>query len=449
MTVRGCLPALLLLLPLAAALVTGASLVPPAHADYPTPLQQVRDWGVSPEDVQCNAGLVHAVRANGAHVCVREATAGALGWEIFAAEEAAPAGAGGRGTIPGASPPAELVGDGRGVETTAPPEPPAPVQSPAEGGPAAAGGGPSEDAGPEAQPYDPRYYAAGGKITLQYVERKIPNPTGVWMPITKEEAEQVVMPRLAAAIGDRLILPEMSDYEYCVRTPLSDCPRFLDESDPDSLSYYPYNTEKGNIFYAAKGSMHPDLIHRITYSIRDWLPYDEREEFFRSLMERAGFNVTKVYIGDINGSIYGGMVRADLEFLPPYMDLIFRGWTNDHPEGYRMSDREVERRAHDFAAAHTDLWDEEKCTLRLHNVDGVDVISQSVKAGVLTFRTVVGYCYYPDNLPLSQSVIVEGSEGEIIWPRMKYYLVEDWIDRIDIPESAKVKHSSDADGGGP
>ena len=123
MTVRGCLP--VLLLPLAAALVAGAPLVPPAHADYPPPpLQQVRDGGVSPEDVQCNAGLVHAVRANGAHVCVREATAERLGWEIFAAEKADSAGAGGPGTIPGASPPAGSVDDGRGAGVTAPPRPP-------------------------------------------------------------------------------------------------------------------------------------------------------------------------------------------------------------------------------------------------------------------------------------------------------------------------------------
>ena len=69
----------------------GMSVVQLSYSDYPPPLKQVRDWGVSPEDVQCNAGLVHAVRANGAHVCVKETTAERLGWEIFADKEAAPA----------------------------------------------------------------------------------------------------------------------------------------------------------------------------------------------------------------------------------------------------------------------------------------------------------------------------------------------------------------------
>ena len=83
------LPVLLLV----AALAAGASLVPLSYSDYPPPLQQIRDDGVDPEDVQCNAGLVHAVRANGAHVCVKETTAERLGWEIFVAEDTRPGGA--------------------------------------------------------------------------------------------------------------------------------------------------------------------------------------------------------------------------------------------------------------------------------------------------------------------------------------------------------------------
>ena len=77
--VENHLPGLLL----TAVLVAGASLVPLAYSDYPPPLQQIRDGGVNPEDVQCNNGLVHAVRANGDHVCVRETTADRLGWKIF------------------------------------------------------------------------------------------------------------------------------------------------------------------------------------------------------------------------------------------------------------------------------------------------------------------------------------------------------------------------------
>lgn len=442
------LPVLLLV----AALVVGVSVVPQSYSDYPPPLQQVRDDGVSPEDVLCNAGLVHAVRSNGDHVCVRETTAERLGWEVFVSEEVAA-----DGTTPNASSPAGFAGDGRGMEVTAPPKPPAPVQSPAEGESSAkvvvVEDGSPADISPEATPHDPRYYVADGKITLQGVENKLPNLTGVWMPVTKEEAEQVVMPRLAAALGDRLILPERTDYEVCVELLLPNCPRLLVESDPDYLSYYPYDTEKGNTFMAWKASWNPDLISKIKYRIHDWIPYEEREEFFRSFMEKAGFNDAEVRIGDTNGIIYGALVSVNLEFLAsqkgPFMQLIFRGWTNEYhpddrlPEGLMLPREELKRRAHDFAAEHADLWDKEKCTLRLYGVEAVDAYHITVVAGVPLYSMEVGHCHRPDNLPRSLTVMVEATEGEIIWPVDLYYVVEGWAERIDIPKSARVSHNND------
>lgn len=120
MMVEGYLPGLLL----TAALVAGVSLVPLSYSDYPPPLQQIGYCGVHPEDVQCNDGLVHAVRANGDHVCVKEATIERLGWEIFAVEEAAPLGkedaavaasegTGGYEVVLNASSSVEFVDDGR------------------------------------------------------------------------------------------------------------------------------------------------------------------------------------------------------------------------------------------------------------------------------------------------------------------------------------------------
>ncbi|MDE0526598.1 MAG: hypothetical protein OXI27_08415 [Thaumarchaeota archaeon] len=561
------------LLLLVAALVVGVSSVPQSYSEYPPPLQQVRDGDVNPEDVLCNAGLVHAVRANGAHVCVRETTAERLGWEVLADEEAAPAeaaescpleysivngvctadevkykfatillkqyneyqesasseasGASGSsgaaeqlvvigilfygdgcslpedlgivdkgpcntyhenahmavllpvanmydvaaldqvagiypdgeafpdeeaapagGTARNASPSAEFVDDGRAVEVTAPPKLSVVEEN-----------GHSADGSPEAPLRDPRYYVADGKITLQGVENKLPNPTGIWMPVTKEEAEQVVMPRLAAGLGDRLILPKVEDYELCIRIPLSDCPRFLDESDPDSLSYYPYDTEKGNVFLAWKDSGNPDLISSIRYRMYERVPYEERGEFFRSFMEKAGFYGARVDIGDINGNIYGAMVSAHLEFLAdhrgPFMQLNFHGWTNEYdpdgplPEGLLLPRDELKRRAHAFAAAHTDLWDEEKCTFSLKDAEAVDSYPLSVVAGVPVRGVVVGNCYDPDNHrsgPRSQSIIVEAIEGEIMWPVDRYYIVKDWAERIDIPKSARVGHSNDDNG---
>lgn len=445
------LPVLLL----AAAFVAGVSAVPLSYSDYPPPLQQVGDGSVSPEDVQCNVGLVHAIRANGAHVCVRETTAERLGWEVFVSEEAAAG-----GTAPNASSSAGFADDGMGVGVTAPPKSPAPVQASAGDKPSVVveveEDDPSADGSPEAPLRDPRYYVADGKITLEGVENKLPNLTGFWMPITKEEAEQAVMPRLAAAIGDTLILPERTGYEICVELLLPDCSRFLDGPDPDSLSYYPYDTENGNSFMAWKASeQHPDLISSIRYRMYEWVPYEEREEFFRSFMEKAGFYGAKVDIVDTNGVIYGAIVSAHLEFLAdhrgPFMQLNFHGWTNEYhlddrlPEGLLLPREEVTRRAHAFAAAHADLWDGEKCALELKGLGkSAGITSRFVKAGVPLYDVVVGNCYNPDNpgsVSTSQSIVVEATEGEIMWPSYLYYLAEDWADRIDIPEHAKLYHN--------
>lgn len=454
--IRNYLPEMLLV----AALVTGMFAMSLSYSDYPSPLQQVRDDGVSPEDVQCNAGLVHTIRANGAHVCVREITAERFEWEIFVAEEVVSAGgtatqkgADGYGTAHNVSSSVEFVNDGREVEVTVPPKPAQALAEDEALSTAAVKDDSSADGSLGAQLHDPRY-VADDKIMLQGVENKLPNLTGVWMPITKEEAEHVVMPRLAAALGDKLILPEITDYEFCLRIPLPDCPRFLDESDPYNLKYYPYDTEMGNTFSAWKTFGNPDIISTIKYRIYERVQYEEREEFFRSFMEKAGFYGAKVHIGDINGIIYGNLLSVDLEFLAdqkgPFMQLIFRGWTNEYvddriPEGLLLSNEDVKRRAHAFAAAHVDLWDKEKCSLGLKDVEAVDIYYLAVIAGVPIKYADVGNCYNPDNPgsgPRSQSVLVEATEGEIIWPVDKYYIVNDWINRIDIPESAKVNHNN-------
>ncbi len=131
--VENYLPVLLLVM----AFVTGVSLAPLSYSDYPPPLQQIRDDGVNPEDVQCNAGLVHAVRANGAHVCVKETTAKRLGWEIFVAEDApvgkaaasgaASEGAGGHEVIISTYSTVEFVDDGREVKRSTLQRAPAPM----------------------------------------------------------------------------------------------------------------------------------------------------------------------------------------------------------------------------------------------------------------------------------------------------------------------------------
>ena len=359
---------------LTAALVTGASLVPLAYSDYPPPLQQIRDGGVSPEDVQCNAGLVHAVRASGAHVCVKETTAERLGWEIFVAEAAALG--------------EEAAGDA----------------ADGDGGYVAA--------------LDYLWY---GKITLQGIE-KMPNPTGVWMPVTRGEAESTVMPRLAGAIGDAVILP----------------------ASYDSGDFYEYETEMGNAIRALYNPEYPDVILRLDYYVYDNISYGEQDGFLLGFMEGAGFQVYSIDTVPPNSHIYGNLISMYVsniaDFEGPHMLIRFLGWTNDPPPGgYMMPERDLERRAYDFAVRNAHLFDSEWCTLKLY--DEADIFNLHVHNGVPVYDAIVGNCYvplFPDGGPRAQSVQIEAVTGEIAWFSNESFLIEDWIDHTDIPESAKV-----------
>ena len=61
------------------------SLMPLSYADFPSPLQQIKN-GVAPEDIQCNEDRVHVVRSNGNHACVTEKTAEKTGWQIVTSD---------------------------------------------------------------------------------------------------------------------------------------------------------------------------------------------------------------------------------------------------------------------------------------------------------------------------------------------------------------------------
>ena len=369
----------LLGLMLAAAFANGASAIPLTYSDHPPPMQQIKDGDVTPEDIQCNTGLVHAVRANGAHVCVKETTAEKLGWEIFVIKAA------------------------KSDEAT--------VDNTTEG---------ENNGHVEALDYIWTY-----NITLKGIE-KMPNPTGVWMPITREHAENTVMPRLAGAIGDSVILPAS------------------DTGD----DYSDYDTTMGNAIRALQNPDHPDVIMRLDYYIYDNFSYVEQEEFLLDFMEGAGFKVDSVKTAPPNTWLDGHLITLSTSYLAnfdgPYLLIRFLGWTNDPPpDGYMMSGKELEKRAYDFAVRNVHLFDDEWCTLKLYNE--ADIYRQHVHNGVLVYTASVGNCHGPrhSSSPTDQSVQIDAVTGEIAWFLDESFLIENWIDHIDIPESAKVRNNND------
>jgi len=397
-----------LALTLLAAGTVGLASAEPAASPY----QQMRD-GTPLESIACGDGKL-LLQKNGRPACVIPATAERLearGWEVVRAAE--PAGT--------AEPqPSAILPAG-----TAAPQPDA--DPPADGG--------------DAVVYDP-LYIIDDKIYLGGVEKRLPNPTGVWLPVTREAAEQEVMPRLAGGIGDELILPYTRVVEY----------------GSNNVPLYTYETERGNRFKAYGVNGYPDVITKIHYfvyghkaiDVTKRLGYeaeaallDERGGFLRSLMENAGFNVSKVTGGDNSAVVYNGYGPPMHVYqcgLANCLQLKFNGWASDvPPDGYILPKPELKNRINDFVARHTDVFNE-RC---IFTQKDADVHGIMVVAGVPLYAASVGHCIdvkYPGFGPDTQSVLIEATEGEIIWFSYRPYVVGDWLDRLDIPESAKVMH---------
>ena len=381
----------------AAPALAGAGTVPP-------PLQQLRD-GIPIGEIVCNEGKT-LLQKDSKPACVTPNTAGILllrGWEIMPQSKQNPE-AGVSGHVqPGAAETAS--------ETETPQALPAPGHLPTNGSLASV--------------YEPIYYVADNKITLLEVEKKIPNPSGVWFPVTTEEAVNTVMPRLASGLGDRLILPAVN---------------------MSSNGHVIYGTEMGNKFRTWSNSEYPDVIRKIEYRIYEKVTYEERDEFLASFMDNAGFPVSGINSGRLNTYVYGGLLSmwvnsfVDYDFIEPYLQLNFRGWLVGDLEGGSTSPRSVvEKRAFDFAMRHTDLFDEEQCIFTPLD-EGGRFGGISVHAGVPVYDVIVGHCTYPPRPDSwrSQSVLIAGKTGEVAWFSDIPKLVDDWIERIDIPESAKV-----------
>ena len=278
------------------------------------------------------------------------------------------------------------------------------------------------------QVYEPIYYVVDNKITLSGVEKKIPLSSGILLPATKKDVENIIMPRIASGIGDTLILPaaNMSSYGYTM-----------------------YETEMGNKFRIQSNEEYPEVIRKVQYYVYGNIGYAEYEEFFASFMENAGLPYNYIGYAPTLGSVSGYLSSMyfnsfiDFDYIKPAVLLTFDdGWVVDDVKLDRLSKSELQKRAFDFAIKHTDLFDEERCTFKLHDNVG-DIRGLTLHAGVLTFAVDVGYCERifedGDRVTDDHSVRIETTAGEIAWFD-PYYLKEDWIDRIDIPESAKVRN---------
>ena len=419
MPVKGTLPGMLIAIFFC--IVTAVLLVPvsahvvSAQSGILPPLKQLQQ-GVAVADILCGDEKILVNSTNGRIACVYPDTAERLvlhGWVVLPQskqgleEDVSESGIGILDQ--------ELTGVAESaVEIEVPQAPPAPEHLSANVS--------------TTQVYEPIYYVADNKITLSGVEKKIPLSSGILLPATREDVENIIMPRIASGIGDTLILPavNMSSYGYTM-----------------------YETEMGNKFRIQSDEEYPEVIRKVQYYVYGNIGYAEYEEFFASFMENAGLPYHSIRYSNTGGNVYGNFNHIyfnsyiDFDYIKPALLLTFNeGWVIDDIKFNRLSNSELQKRAFDFAIKNADLFDEERCTFKLYDDVGY-IHTFSLHAGVHTSSMRVGDCERTfkdgDHFINPQSVRIETTAGEIAWFD-PYYLKENWIDRIDIPESAKVRN---------
>ena len=202
-----------------------------AQPDVLPPLKQLQQ-GVAVADIQCGDEKILLNSPNGRVACVYQDTAERLvlhGWEVLQqSRQGLEENVSESGIdildreLPDVAEPA--------VEIEIPPAPPAPEHLSANVS--------------TTQVYEPIYYVADNKITLSGVEKKMPLSSGILLPATKEDMENIIMPRIASGVGDTLILPavNMSSYGYTM-----------------------YETEMGNKFRIQSDEEYPEVIRKVQY----------------------------------------------------------------------------------------------------------------------------------------------------------------------------------------
>ncbi len=381
----------------------------PAYAES-SPREQLRD-GIPINQIQCGEEKTLIQSAAGKPACVFDATLERLlvrGWSIIEIESA----------------PEPQV-----VSGTAPDQP-------------------AEEHSPED---DIKYLLADGHITTKYAP-KLPDPDAVWFPMSLADAE-VVLQRLLDVYDDKIVFYEDPN-NYCLISGVCRVPNSTGILQPslEGIGNYFYATEKGgDVILGKKHASHadsdidsPHAINGIEYTVPERVPYDQREEFITSFMDKAGFYNS--YIGDHLSDrfvVRGGMKVVDVYDSTVYSskkagtEIIFTGWTNNAESLYDLflSEPELERRAYEFARKHMHLIKPEHCeTFREKPLSG-RAFSGFTYAGTSFASISIGYCDAMNSSHL-MLVNVEDLEGEIAFFKHEWLLVDDWYEKVDTPKYA-------------
>ena len=195
------------------------------------------------------------------------------------------------------------------------------------------------------------YIVGGGKITLENVESKMPLEGNIFLPVTREYAESTLLPRLAAANNDTLVLP------CCAPG----------HTDSKKYNYLHYKTEKGNTLSAYRDFADDgtEIIHKIRIEIYERFSHDEFEVFVNSFLKNAGFNIS----GELHrypDSIIAyskGFERLHFDHNSmwwPGVSTVFTGWINNNSYD-KLSRPIITQLASEYIQKIEPLYDKDAC----------------------------------------------------------------------------------------
>ena len=297
--------------------------------------------------------------------------------------------------------------------------------------------------------------SSGGGIDLSVIE---PLPEGVYLPTTIENYERI-MQKILDGIDDKLILPnsEGPRYDYA----LDIIPGYPETGTKLNYTYY---TEQGNIIRPLGSDrieliiLEPDEIFRSDYLDKKWDEFDSLdqkdelafaknliagpEEFIQNFVEKSGLPRIVNMNHDFDRSwIYleNGEIEMRMQWDNVYMYFVYE----EEPRFHSLSTNMMRQLMHQFAIDNAHVIDREWCVgLVLYDKDDIRNIGITTdQAGIPIWKAIVGTCgdpIYKHHIKYVH-VRMEGITGEIGWFSGRTPVIDYWIDKINIPEHAKVR----------
>ena len=282
-------------------------------------------------------------------------------------------------------------------------------------------------------------------------------PEGVYLPTTIENYERI-MQKILDGIDDKLILPnsEGPRYDYA----LDITPGYPETGTKLNYTYY---TEQGNIIRPLRTQieliiLEPDEIFRSDYLDKKMSEYysldqkDElafaknliagREKFLQNFVEKSELpRIVKTNHLQEKSHVYleNGQIEMRMEWGNVYMYFVYE----EEPPFHSLSKNTMRQLMHQFAIDNAHVIDREWCVgLVLYDKDDIrDIGITTDLAGIPLWKAIVGTCGDPIYKHHTEYVHVrmEGITGEIGWFSGRTPVIDDWIDKINIPEHAKVR----------